>query len=430
MLAPEAAQQPRPEVLLAHQRDRVELRGRRHVEALLDRDQDDDHLRGASRRAAARRRSRSVRACSRRAGRGRAASRPTASRPSSPLHASPIDSNPGVASITSRATPRKSAWSSTVRTRTLRVAEGCGPIVIGRCSTWAASVGSAVPVEQWRLPAYEGGACFLIASRAIRWCAIRMLRPRSARLSRGRHERSLARLACARSAWDDATGLVTKGAGMTQNGHMGREVLPIPDRAYAGLVTYDAKDPDTSFPPITPLRPPDGAPNVLVVLLDDVGFGAGSAFGGPCATPTAERLGGGRPEVQPLPHDGAVLADAAGAADRAQPSLGRHGRHHRDRHVGARLQLDPAEHRGAARRDAQAERLLDGAVRQVPRGPGVGDEPDRAVRPLADRRRRLRALLRLHRRRGPPVLPGALRGHRSRSSRRRRPRRATTSRRT
>ena len=70
----------------------------------------------------------------------------------------------------------------------------------------------------------------------------------------------------------------------------GRDVLPIPDRAYAGLVTYDAKDPDSAFAPIAPLRPPAGAPNVLVVLLDDVGFGAGSAFGGPCAMPTAERL--------------------------------------------------------------------------------------------------------------------------------------------
>ena len=69
-----------------------------------------------------------------------------------------------------------------------------------------------------------------------------------------------------------------------------REVLPIPDRAYQGLITYDAKDPDTSFPPIEPLRPPPGAPNVLVVLIDDVGFGASSAFGGPIATPTFERL--------------------------------------------------------------------------------------------------------------------------------------------
>jgi arylsulfatase A-like enzyme len=69
-----------------------------------------------------------------------------------------------------------------------------------------------------------------------------------------------------------------------------REVLPIPDRAYQGLITYDAKDPDASFPPIQTLRPPAGAPNVLVVLIDDVGFGASSAFGGPCQTPNAERL--------------------------------------------------------------------------------------------------------------------------------------------
>lgn len=38
------------------------------------------------------------------------------------------------------------------------------------------------------------------------------------------------------------------------------------------------------------LRAPEGAPNVLVVLLDDMGFGASSAFGGPCRMPTAERL--------------------------------------------------------------------------------------------------------------------------------------------
>jgi arylsulfatase len=56
------------------------------------------------------------------------------------------------------------------------------------------------------------------------------------------------------------------------------------------LTTYDAKDPDTKFPPIEPLRPPAGAPNVLIILLDDVGFGAASAFGGPCSTPVAERL--------------------------------------------------------------------------------------------------------------------------------------------
>jgi arylsulfatase A-like enzyme len=76
------------------------------------------------------------------------------------------------------------------------------------------------------------------------------------------------------------------------NDSLQRSVLPIPDRRPIGLTTYDAKDPETKFPPITQLRPPTGAPNVLVILLDDVGFGASSAFGGPCQTPMAERLAG------------------------------------------------------------------------------------------------------------------------------------------
>jgi arylsulfatase A-like enzyme len=42
-------------------------------------------------------------------------------------------------------------------------------------------------------------------------------------------------------------------------------------------------------------RPKD-APNVLIVLLDDAGFGSSSAFGGPCNTPTAESLAAGGPK--------------------------------------------------------------------------------------------------------------------------------------
>src|SRR5450631_3057600 len=72
-----------------------------------------------------------------------------------------------------------------------------------------------------------------------------------------------------------------------------RTVLPIPERSHVGLVTYDAKDPDTAFPPITPLRPPAGAPNVLIVLIDDAGFGSSSVFGGTCNTPSFERLASG-----------------------------------------------------------------------------------------------------------------------------------------
>jgi hypothetical protein len=66
-----------------------------------------------------------------------------------------------------------------------------------------------------------------------------------------------------------------------------RTILPIPDVPHVGLTTYDAKDPDTNYPPIRDVRPPQDAPNVLIVLIDDAGFGASSAFGGPCETPTS-----------------------------------------------------------------------------------------------------------------------------------------------
>ncbi len=69
-----------------------------------------------------------------------------------------------------------------------------------------------------------------------------------------------------------------------------RIVLPIPDRPASGLTTYDAKDPDTHYAPIEPLRPPKGAPNVLIVLVDDCGFGASSTYGGPCLTPNLDKL--------------------------------------------------------------------------------------------------------------------------------------------
>jgi hypothetical protein len=40
---------------------------------------------------------------------------------------------------------------------------------------------------------------------------------------------------------------------------LARAILPIPEPQHVGLTTYDAKDPDTKFPPIEPLRPPTRA---------------------------------------------------------------------------------------------------------------------------------------------------------------------------
>jgi arylsulfatase len=67
----------------------------------------------------------------------------------------------------------------------------------------------------------------------------------------------------------------------------------MPNTEKPKFIAYDAKDPDSKFPPIPQLRPPKGAPNILIILIDDAGFGSSSAFGGPCQTPNAEKLAAG-----------------------------------------------------------------------------------------------------------------------------------------
>ncbi len=198
-----------------------------------------------------------------------------------------------------------------------------------------------------------------------------------------------------------------------------RGALPIPTPSHTGPVTYDAKNPDTEFAPIEPIRPPEGAPNVLVVLLDDVGFAASSAFGGPCHTPTAERLAAERASLQPFPHHRALLADAA-ALLTGRNHHRRNGRHHRDRHAA------PGYNRAGptpSRPLAEILRLNGYAprVRQVARDPvwevspsGPTDRWPTAVR--------LRQVLRVHRRRDEPVAPGHLRRHDAASSADRTPR--------
>jgi arylsulfatase A-like enzyme len=72
-----------------------------------------------------------------------------------------------------------------------------------------------------------------------------------------------------------------------------RSHLPIATAERNGPIFYDAKDPEASYPKIEQVRAPKGAPNVLIILIDDAGFGSSSAFGGPCQTPNAEKLAAG-----------------------------------------------------------------------------------------------------------------------------------------
>ena len=70
-----------------------------------------------------------------------------------------------------------------------------------------------------------------------------------------------------------------------------RTVLPIPPSPFRGTAgtTYATSSPD----PPRPVRAPGGAPNVLLVLLDDEGYGQSSTFGGLIPTPTMDRLAAG-----------------------------------------------------------------------------------------------------------------------------------------
>ena len=70
-----------------------------------------------------------------------------------------------------------------------------------------------------------------------------------------------------------------------------RTALPIPDRNFGGAIghTIDQSVPDWTIIPGP--KAPEGAPNVLLILIDDAGFGQPDTFGGPVATPNLTRVG-------------------------------------------------------------------------------------------------------------------------------------------
>jgi arylsulfatase A-like enzyme len=67
-----------------------------------------------------------------------------------------------------------------------------------------------------------------------------------------------------------------------------QDVLPYPQPPFKGKIGRTAKESTPDFP--KGIEAPKGAPNVLLILTDDVGFGASSTFGGPIPTPTFDRL--------------------------------------------------------------------------------------------------------------------------------------------
>ena len=74
----------------------------------------------------------------------------------------------------------------------------------------------------------------------------------------------------------------------TTPGEFDRTVLPILPHPFAGMVDTNAIQSKSDFP--VEVSAPAGAPNVLIILTDDVGYGASSTFGGPIETPTFDHL--------------------------------------------------------------------------------------------------------------------------------------------
>ncbi len=82
--------------------------------------------------------------------------------------------------------------------------------------------------------------------------------------------------------------LAPTAAAQTSPYKLDRTSLPIAEPDYPHSTVLDARD--ATPPPRFQINAPEGAPNVIIVLVDDMGFGMPSAFGGPVRMPTAERL--------------------------------------------------------------------------------------------------------------------------------------------
>jgi len=82
--------------------------------------------------------------------------------------------------------------------------------------------------------------------------------------------------------------LVLLTAGVCSADTLDRTVLPVPAPPFHGEIGVTVKDSKPDFP--KQIQAPAGAPNVLIIILDDVGFGHAGAFGGAVATPTMDRL--------------------------------------------------------------------------------------------------------------------------------------------
>ena len=161
-----------------------------------------------------------------------------------------------------------------------------------------------------------------------------------------------------------------------------RTTLPIPEPQYPHSTVLDVRN--ATPPPRFEVKAPAGAPNVLIVLIDDMGFGQSSAFGGPIHMPTVERLANDGLRYNQF-HTTALCSPTRAALLT--------GRNHHTNNMGSITETATAfpgqdraapRQRGPAGEDAAVQRLHHRRLRQEPRDRGLGSQPLRPDRPLAD----------------------------------------------
>ena len=94
---------------------------------------------------------------------------------------------------------------------------------------------------------------------------------------------------------------------------------PTPSASIAGVTLQQSKHKRR----VDKRRLPKDAPNILIVLLDDVGFGLPDTYGGVIRTPTLTRVANAGHQLQPVSYHGDLLAYSCCAFDRAQSSARR-----------------------------------------------------------------------------------------------------------
>ncbi len=110
-----------------------------------------------------------------------------------------------------------------------------------------------------------------------------------------------------------------------------RTTLPVPEPQYPHSTVLDVRNAPPP-PPRFEVKAPASAPNVLIVLIDDMGFGQSGCLRRPPQHADRGPSGQEWSPLQPVPHDRPVFTDPGSSPYRAQSPYEQHGLDHGDRH--------------------------------------------------------------------------------------------------